>query len=283
MNAARRYSRDDSVARIERVIHTDGIASHGPTRKLEGRAALIIGASRGIGAATAEAFVEHGARVVLAARSFDRMSETAELLRAAGGDVRVVRVDVTDSATIAHAVETCVREFGRLDIAVNNAAADNSVRVPLHETSEHAFDHILATNLRGVFVAMRHEISAMLETGAGSIINTASAASLVAFPMLSAYVASKHAVTGLTKSAALEYASRGIRVNAIAPGAVMTDMLLVGAASTPEGKARVELATPMRRIAAPQEIATGIVWLASDDSSYVTGVTLPIDGGYILP
>lgn len=252
------------------------------TRKLAGRTALVLGASRGIGAATAAAFVEHGARVVLAARSLEPMGAIAAGLRAAGGAVEVIHADVTDGSTIARAVEHCVGVFGRLDIAVNNAAANN-VRLPLHEIDDDMFDHVIATNLRGVFVAMKHEIRAMLATGGGSIINTASAASLVAFPMMSAYVASKHAVAGITKSAALEYASRRIRVNAVAPGAVLTEMLLAGSASTPEGKARVEDATPMNRIAAPEEIAAAIVWLASDDSSFVTGVTLPVDGGYVLP
>jgi NAD(P)-dependent dehydrogenase (short-subunit alcohol dehydrogenase family) len=250
--------------------------------RLDGRCALVIGASRGIGEATAVAFVEHGARVVLASRSLGRMEETAARLRAAGGDVRVFRVDVTDAATIAGAVEHCVKEFGGLDVAVNNAAANN-VRMPLHEITEDMFDGVMDTNLRGTFVAMKHEIRAMLAAGGGSIVNTASAASLVAFPGMAAYVASKHAIAGITKAAALEYAAQRIRVNAVAPGAVLTDMLREGSASTPEGKARVEAATPMHRIAAPEEIAAAIVWLASDDSSFVTGVTLPVDGGYILP
>jgi NAD(P)-dependent dehydrogenase (short-subunit alcohol dehydrogenase family) len=267
------------VARIEQLIYTGG---GNTARRLEGRVALIVGASRGIGEAAATAFVANGARVVLAARSVERMQETATILRDAGGEVRVVAVDVTDPQTVAEAVETCVQEFGRLDIAVNNAAANN-VRVPLHEMSEAAFDQIVATNLRGVFVGMKYEIREMLKTGGGSIINTASAASLVAFPMMCAYVASKHAVSGITKSAALEYASQHIRVNAVAPGAVLTEMLLGGSASTPEGKARIEQVTPMRRIAAPKEVADAMVWLASDESSYVTGVTLPVDGGYSLP
>ena len=210
------------------------------------------------------------------------MEATAAGLGAAGGEVHVVRADVTDASAIANAVERCVEVFGRLDIAVNNAAANNA-RIPLHETADDVFDQVIATNLRGVFIAMKHEIRAMLRGGGGSIINTASSASLVAFPMMCGYVASKHAVSGLTKSAALEYASRHIRVNAVAPGAVLTDMLLAGSAATPEGKARVERATPMNRIATPEEIASAIVWLASDDASFVTGVTLPVDGGYVLP
>jgi A-factor type gamma-butyrolactone 1'-reductase (1S-forming) len=264
------------------MIHNCAKTRRNSTRKLEGRAAVIFGASRGIGAAAAAAFVEHGARTVLAARSVDRMESTAAALRAAGGEVRVVAADVTVPATIENAVRVCVAEFGRLDIAVNNAGANN-VRVPLHEMTDEMFDHVLGTNLRGMFVAMKYEIRAMLEAGGGSIINTASAASLVAFSTMSAYVASKHAVSGITKSAALEYAPMRIRVNAVAPGAVLTDMLLAGSASTPEGKARVEQATPMQRIAAPEEIAAAIVWLASDEASFVTGVTLPVDGGYVLP
>ena len=197
--------------------------------------------------------------------AWNPMAATAAGLRAAGGEVEVIRADVTDAIDDCEQPwSTAFEVFGRLDIAVNNAAANN-VRVPLHEIDDDMFDHVIATNLRGVFVAMKHEIRAMLATGGGSIINTASAASLVAFPMMSAYVASKHAVAGITKSAALEYASRRIRVNAVAPGAVLTEMLLAGSASTPEGKARVEHATPMNRIAAPEEIAAAIVWLASDD------------------
>ena len=264
------------------MIQRDRTTRGSGARRLEGRAALVIGASRGIGEATVAALVEEGARVVLAARSVDRMQASADRLRAAGADVRVFRTDVTDPATIAGAVDHCVAEFGRLDIAVNNAAANN-VRMAMHDITEEMFDALLAANLRGTFVAMKHEVRAMLTTGGGSIINTASAASIVAFPGMAAYVASKHGVSGLTKVAAVEYAAQRIRVNAVAPGAVLTEMLLKGSAATPEGRARVEAATPMHRVADPTEIAAAIVWLASDDSSFVTGVTLPVDGGYTLP
>jgi NAD(P)-dependent dehydrogenase (short-subunit alcohol dehydrogenase family) len=194
----------------------------------------------------------------------------------------VQRVDVTNGAEVEAVVAYTVREFGQLDIAVNNAAANN-VRRPLHEIDDDMFDAILRVNLRGVFIGMKHQIRAMLARGRGSIINTGSAASSVAFGMMAAYVASKHGLLGLSRAAALEYASQGIRVNVVAPGAVMTEMLLQGSAATPEGKARVEAATPMGRIAAPAEIAAAIVWLASDAASYVTGASLPVDGGYTLP
>jgi NAD(P)-dependent dehydrogenase (short-subunit alcohol dehydrogenase family) len=254
----------------------------GSKRRLEGQAALIIGASRGIGAATALAFGAEGARVVLAARDRPRLEELTAQLRAAGAEAVAIRTDVTEPGAIEAAIELCVRQYGRLDIAVNNAAVSN-VHTEFHLQTDEMFDHALNTNLRSVFIAMKHQIRAMLVTGGGSIINTASIGGLIAFPKMSAYLASKHGVLGLTKSAALEYAERGIRVNAVAPGAVLTEMLLAGTASTEAGKQRMMAAIPMRRIGAPEEIAAAIVWLASREASYVTGIALPVDGGYILP
>jgi A-factor type gamma-butyrolactone 1'-reductase (1S-forming) len=251
-------------------------------RRLDGRAALIVGASRGIGAATALAFGAEGARLVLAARDLHALEVLATRLRNAGSEVVVVQTDVTEPGTIAAAVERCLKQYGRLDVAVNNAAVSN-VHVEFHEQTDEMFDRVISTNLRSVFIGMKFQIRAMLATGGGSIINTASVGSIVAFPKMAAYVASKHGVLGLTKSAALEYADRGIRVNAVAPGAVLTEMLLAGTASTEAGKQRIIGATPMRRIAAPDEVAAAIVWLASTESSYVTGIALPVDGGYLLP
>jgi NAD(P)-dependent dehydrogenase (short-subunit alcohol dehydrogenase family) len=270
------------VATTEPVTGVQGEGVSGSKRRLEGRAALIIGASRGIGAATAQAFSREGARLVLAARDQQRMDELAEPLRAAGGEVLVVKLDVTEPGAIAAAVEGCVKHYGRLDVAVNNAAVSN-VHIEFHEQTEEMFDRVIGTNLRSVFVGMKYQIRAMLATGGGSIVNTASIGGMVAFPKMAAYVASKHGVLGLTKSAALEYASQGIRINAVAPGAVLTEMLLAGTASTEAGRQGIIGATPMRRIAAPEEVAAAIVWLASDEASFVTGVSLPVDGGYMLP
>ena len=261
---------------------TAGGGRNTSARRLAGRAAVIIGASSGIGAATAEAFVAEGARVVIAARRVDALNELAARMRTTGGDVRVVRTDVTDHASIVEAIDCCVREFGQLDIAVNNAAV-NSARMPFDQITDELYRDVMATNVDGVVVAMRHQIRAMLQTGGGSIINTASIGSFAAVPNMSAYVASKHAVLGLTKAAAFEYASRKIRINAVAPGAVWSDMTRAGSLSTPTGQARIEAATPMARIGEPREIAAAIVWLASDESSFVTGVALPVDGGYLLP
>jgi NAD(P)-dependent dehydrogenase (short-subunit alcohol dehydrogenase family) len=254
----------------------------GADQRLAGKAALIVGASRGIGAAAAAAFVRHGARVVIAARSREPLTEVADRLNADGYEVHAIQADVAHADSIRAAVEFATARFGRLDIAFNNAAI-NPVRTPFHELAEHDYDQTLDINLKGVFVAMQAEIRAMLACGGGSIINTASAAGFVAMPMMAGYVASKHGVIGLTRAAAVEYAARKIRVNAVAPGAVLTEMLLAGTGATAEGRARIEAVTPMRRIGAPEEIADAVVWLASDQSSFVTGATIPVDGGYILP
>lgn len=262
--------------------HDSAQASSYGNRPLEGRCAVVFGASRGIGAAAARALADAGARVVLAARDAAALDVLATELRSRGADVLTATVDVADAASISAAVDLAVAEFGRLDIGVNNAGV-NGVRRSFHELDDDMFDSIVDVNLRGVFVGMKHQIRAMLKTGKGSIVNTASAAGHVAFNKMAGYVASKHGVIGLTKAAALEYAPHGIRVNAVSPGAVLTEMLMKGSAATPEGRAMVESATPMRRIGAPREIAEAIVWLASDASSFVTGADLPVDGGYSLP
>jgi NAD(P)-dependent dehydrogenase (short-subunit alcohol dehydrogenase family) len=249
---------------------------------LHDRAALIIGASRGIGASAAEALVAAGARVVLASRDVDALERLAIDLKSRGGDVRIKPTDITDSAQVADAVSFTMHSFGGLDIAVNNAGA-SAKPVRLADMSDEAFDRIMQINLRGVFVAMKHEIRAMLTRGGGAIVNTASIGGLVALPQMAAYTASKHALVGITKVAALDYAKDGIRVNVVAPGTVMTQMLRSGAAATPEGEARLKAVTPMGRIAEPEEVAGAIAWLCSDAASYITGVALPIDGGYTVP
>jgi NAD(P)-dependent dehydrogenase (short-subunit alcohol dehydrogenase family) len=247
-------------------------------RALEGKSALIIGASRGIGAATAKAFVAQGARVILASRDIAAL----KLLAAETSkpeNVRVIAVDAVNATEVARAIALAVDQFGRLDIAFNNAGT-SPPRTEFTSLSDADFEATMALNLHAVFIAMKLEIEAMLRTGGGSIVNTGSIASLVGLPRMAAYTASKHGLLGLTKSVALEYAKRGIRINLVAPGTVMTDMLKAGAAATPEGRAALEAATPMGRIATPDEVAGGVVWLCSQAASYVTGTTLTIDGGY---
>ena len=220
-----------------------------------------------------------GARVVLASRDTRALEQLATQLLARGGDARVLATDMTKSAEVAAAVEFTIATFGGLDIAVNNAGVSAKAAL-LAEITDEEFDRVMHTNVRGVFIAMKHEIRAMLACGGGTIVNTASIGGLVALPRMAAYTASKHALVAITKVAALDYAKNGIRVNAVAPGTVMTQMLRSGAAATPEGEARLKAVTPMGRIAEPEEVAGAIAWLCSDAASYVTGIAFPVDGGY---
>lgn len=246
--------------------------------RLQGRTAIVIGASRGIGAATARLLAARGVRVALAGRDMAAMTVLAGELRAAGGDALEIAADAERPGEIEAAVRTAARHFGRLDIGVNNLGI-NPYYKKLADFAHAEFERVLRVNLLAVFEAMRAEIAVMLEAGGGAIVNTCSAGALVGFPSMAAYVASKHGVAGLTKTASLDYAAQNIRVNAVAPGAVMTSML--GAATTLAGKQRIEAGIPARRIAAPQEIAQAIVWLASDNAAYVNGAILPVDGGYV--
>ncbi|MET0987147.1 MAG: glucose 1-dehydrogenase [Steroidobacteraceae bacterium] len=249
---------------------------------LQDKVALIFGASRGIGAATAAAMVAAGARVVLASRDVQALERLAGELRVRSGDARVRAADMTRPQDVAAAVQYTVDTFGTLDIAVNNAGV-SAKTTPLADIEDDDFDRILEINLRGVFLALKYEIKAMLAHGGGSIVNTASIGGLVALPRMAAYTASKHGLVGLTKVAAVDYAKDGIRVNAVAPGTVMTQMLRSGIAATPEGEARLKSAVPMGRIARAGEIGGTIAWLCSDDASYVTGTILSVDGGYTVP
>lgn len=243
---------------------------------LEGRAGIITGASRGIGAATARAFVAAGVAVALAARDGAALAALAEELSSDGGRAIAVPTDVADRASVERLVDQTVDAFGRLDLAFNNAAGGGQAPTPLAELPVDAYDSAVAISLRGVFLSMKYEIPPMLETGGGAIVNMSSTAGLEGVGGLAGYVSSKHGVIGLTKVAALDYAERGVRVNALAPGPILTNRL---AEAGEEMQKRAGMAMPMRRIGQVQEIAAAVVWLCSDQASYITGVTLPIDGG----
>jgi NAD(P)-dependent dehydrogenase (short-subunit alcohol dehydrogenase family) len=243
---------------------------------LEGRAGIITGASRGIGAATARAFVAAGVAVALAARDGAALAALAEELSSDGGRAIAVPTDVADRASVERLVDQTVDTFGRLDLAFNNAAGGGQAPTPLAELPVDAYDSAVAITLRGVFLSMKYEIPPMLETGGGAIVNMSSTAGLEGVGGLAGYVSSKHGVIGLTKVAALDYAERAVRVNALAPGPILTDRL---AEAGEEMQKRAGMAMPMRRIGQVQEIAAAVVWLCSDQASYITGVTLPIDGG----
>lgn len=253
-------------------------------RLLEGKYAIVIGASRGIGAATAIQLAHHGAKVVIASRDMAKLEALAAEIGEQGGTALSCRTDVTEPASIDAAVNFAVERFGRLDIGFNNAAA-NPVRTPFADLALADFEAVMATNLRSVFVAMQAQIRAMLRNGGegGAIINTSSAAGLIGMSGMASYVASKHGVVGLTKAAALEYGTANIRVNAIAPGAVWTKMLQEGSGGSELGQQKIREMTPMGRIGAPEEIAGAVVYLASQMASFVTGVTMPVDGGYVVP
>jgi NAD(P)-dependent dehydrogenase (short-subunit alcohol dehydrogenase family) len=248
---------------------------------LAGKVVLIIGASRGIGAATARAFAREGARLVLASRDVAAMQDLVQSFPP-GAQARVVHADLNVEADLETAVQTAVQEFGRMDIAFNNGGTSQT-RAPLAEISNDVFDLTMNTNVRGVFVAMKYQIRAMLQSGGGAIVNTGSISSSVALAQMSAYTASKHALAGLTKAAAVDYAAQNIRVNMVAPGAVDTLMTRQGALATEQGRKLIESIVPMRRVAEPGEIAEAVLWLSSPRSSYVTGAIFPVDGGYTLP
>lgn len=246
------------------------------TGPLAGKVAIITGASRGIGAATARAFCDAGCAVGLAARDEAALIALAAELRDTGGQALAVPTDVTDESAIARLVDAVLTEFGRLDFACNNAAGGGHPPTPLAEVEVAAFDSGLAVSLRGVFLSMKYELPAMLASGGGAIVNMSSTAGLQAVGGLAAYVAAKHGLEGLTKVAALDYAAHGIRVNAIAPGPILTDNLLRAGEA---GQQAAAAAMPMRRLGLPEEVASAVVWLCSDQAAYITGSTLVLDGG----
>lgn len=256
-----------SVPQSQQVPSPDGL--------LAGKVAIITGASRGIGAAAARTFAAAGAAVVLAARSEQAIAALARQIRDAGGHALAVPTDVGDPAAVERLVARTLDTFGHLDAAFNNAA-DIHMPAPLADVAVEDFDRVLRGTLRGVFLAMKYEIPAMLAGRGGAIANMSSSAGLRGARGMAAYDAAKHGIVGLTETAALDYAAQGIRVNAIAPGPILTERL---AALSDEGRAPVARAVPMGRIGLPDEVAALAAWLCSDQSRFITGATIPIDGG----
>ena len=242
---------------------------------MRGRVALVAGASKGIGAATAEAFAAAGAAVVLGARDTDALKSVASGIEARGGRALAVRADVRDVDSVRHLVQAAMDSYGRLDVAFNNAAA-GPLPAPLAEIDPDEFDVGIATHVRGTFLGMKFQVPAMLASGGGAIVNMASIAGLNGTANLAAYVAGKAGIIGLTKVAALDYADQGIRVNVVAPGPILTYHL---EAAGPQAQRGAALSTPMRRVGTAAEVAQAVLWLCSDQSSFVTGTVMPIDGG----
>ncbi len=245
--------------------------------QLSNKIALITGATSGIGRATALAFAAEGAKVVVAGRRESEGNQVVAEIIANGGEAIFVQTDVSIEAQAENAVNQTVEKFGRLDILFNNAGIEGTFGSPLHEAGVDAYDDVFNINVRGLLFVQKYAVRAMLQTGGGSVVNTTSVAGLVGFPGAGVYDASKHAVEGITKSAALELAKLGVRVNAVAPGAVQTEMV---DRAFGEQKDYVAGMHPIGRLGRPEEVAAAVVFLASDAASFITGVSLPVDGGF---
>ncbi len=242
------------------------------------KVAIVTGGSFGIGRATAIAFAKRGAKVTIADWIED--NETLDLIKAAGGEAIFVKCDVSKESDVMAMVEQTVGQFGSLDYAFNNAGIEGKTAMT-HECTEEIWERTIGINLKGVWLCMKYEIQQMLKQGKGSIVNTASIAGLVGFQGLPSYVASKHGVIGLTKTAALEYAKLGIRVNAVCPGVIKTPMIDRLTGKQKEAEKLFENMEPVGRMGEPEEVAEAAMWLCSDASSFVTGDALAVDGGWV--
>ena len=244
------------------------------------KVAIITGGSSGIGRATAVALAKQGVKIAIAARRDKEGEETVRLVKEAGSDGVFVKTDVAKEDDVRSLVEETAKTYGRLDYAFNNAGIEETM-TPLVDQTSDIFNQIMNVNVKGVWLGMKYEIPQMIRNGGGAIVNMSSGAGLIGIPQMPIYVASKHAVLGLTKSAALEYAKSGIRINAIAPGAVETEMFERTAEDNKQFVETLKSMHPIGRIGDPEEIANAVVWLLSDKASFVLGHTLLVDGGVV--
>lgn len=248
-------------------------------KEFEGKVALITGGGSGIGRATALAFAREGARIAIGDRNVQRGEEAVQIIRDAGGAASFRQTDVSVAPDVEALVDHAVTTFGRLDLAFNNAGIEGDVR-PVAEQTEANYDAVMDINVKGVWLSMKYEIPRMLAHGGGAIVNASSVAGLIGFPGIGVYAASKHAVIGLTKTAALEYSAQGIRINAINPGLIdteMADRLAAGAVTAKDDLAALH---PIGRIGRVEEVAEAVLWLCSSRASFVTGHSLIVDGGF---
>jgi NAD(P)-dependent dehydrogenase (short-subunit alcohol dehydrogenase family) len=248
--------------------------------KLQDKVVLVTGGGSGIGRATSMLLAREGAKVMIADYVPESAEKTVKTIKDAGGTASCLAADVSNPKQVELMVNKTVETFGRLDGAFNNAGIEGKIAITV-DTTEEIFDRIIATNLKGVWMCMKYELAQMLKQGGGAIVNTASAAGLVAVEGLCAYNASKHGVVGLTKTAALEFAQKNIRVNCVCPGLINTPMVARMVDSGGMNEQEMVSAEPVGRMGQPQEIGEGVVWLLSDAASFVTGHSMSIDGGWV--
>lgn len=249
--------------------------------KFSGKVVIVTASSSGIGKATALAFAREGARVVVACRRRREGEETIRQIEASGGAARFIRTDVSRAADVAAMVSETVKHFGRLDFAFNNAGLAEAP-VAFSDQTEDAFDAVMNVTVKGTWLCMRAEAPAILRSGGGAIVNMASIAAVVGSQGAPIYSAAKHAVIGLTKSAALEYAKLGLRVNSVCPGVIETPSIEQYLVQSPALKAQLLAAHPAGRFGTPEEVAAAVVWLCSPETTFMTGHSLVIDGGYTI-
>src|SRR2546423_1294698 len=249
-------------------------------KEFEAKVALVTGGGSGIGRATALAFAREGAQVVIGNRNVQRGEETVSMIRDAGGTASFKRTDVLVGAEVKALVDHAVTTYGQLDVAFNNAGIEGEVKPTLVDQTEANFDAVMGVNVKGVWLSMKYEIPRMLDQGGGAIVNCSSVAGAIGFPGLGIYVASKHAVIGLTKTAALEYSVQGIRINAVNPAVIDTEM--VDRFTDGMNMKKDDLTTfhPIGRLGRVEEVAEAVLWLCSDKASFVTGHSMMIDGGF---
>jgi NAD(P)-dependent dehydrogenase (short-subunit alcohol dehydrogenase family) len=243
------------------------------------KVAVITGGATGIGKSTALLLASKGIKVVISGRREAVGQKAIEEIRAQGGDAAFITADVDNETQVSQIIGFAVKKYGRLDLAVNNAGISNETKT-IGDSDPAKFRAMLQTNVMGVYLCMKYEIQQMLKNGGGSIVNLASIAGLNGIPYAGPYAATKHAVVGLTKSGALDYATQNIRINAVAPGAIKTDIIAGSIAQGQYDEATISAMHPIARMGNPEEIAHGIAWLLSDEASFVTGHILNIDGGF---
>jgi NAD(P)-dependent dehydrogenase (short-subunit alcohol dehydrogenase family) len=250
-------------------------------KRFEGKVVLVTGAAGGIGRAAALAFAKEGAKVVVADVQVAGGEQTVADIQAAGGEAIFVKTDVRIAAEVEALVNTAVATYGRLDCAYNNAATEGMAG-PIADCTEDNWNKVMDTNLKGLWLCMKYELAVMLKQGSGAIVNCSSLTGVIGFPGVAAYTASKHGVLGLTKAASLDYAKSGVRINAVCPGVIDTDMANRFAGGNPDVLAYLATLEPYGRLGKPEEVAAAVLWLASDEASFVNGTGLMVDAGMTI-